>query len=336
MSDRAVRVISLLPAATEIVASLGMLDALLGVSHECDYPEEVNRKPRVTHCEIHGAGLPSAEVDRWVRETLRATGTLYTMDEDLVRRLRPDAILTQRLCDVCAVNYGSVARFAATLADPPRVVSLEPSSLADILRDIHTVGEVLGVPERAEAVVASLIARIEAVREGAAGAPRRRCVLLEWIRSALLYRPLGTGARRDRRRRRAHRASRGGLRGYTVGRRGGSGARGARPRLLWVLDRAHPRRPSDPAVVSRLRWASRRATRRGLRGGRLGLLQSSRSADRGQPRDPRRDPASGALQRPVSRPRRRTRRVTGRARWRARQAGYKYSRSTGLSGPASG
>ena len=181
MSDRAVRVISLLPAATEIVASLGMLDALLGVSHECDYPEEVSCKPRVTHCEIHDAGLPSAEVDRWVRERLRAAGTLYTMDEDLVHRLRPDAILTQRLCDVCAVNYGSVARFAATLPGPPRVVSLEPSGLADILRDIRTVAEVLGVPERAEAVIASLVGRIEAVRERAAGAPRRRCVLLEWI-----------------------------------------------------------------------------------------------------------------------------------------------------------
>jgi iron complex transport system substrate-binding protein len=175
------RVISLLPAATEIVASLDMLDALLGVSHECDYPEEVNRKPRVTHCEIHGAGLPSVEVDRWVRERLRTSGTLYTMDEELVRRLQPDAILTQRLCDVCAVNYGTVARFAATLPGPPRVVNLEPSSVADILQDIRVVAEALGVPERAETVVASLVARIEAVRERAANAPRRRCVLLEWI-----------------------------------------------------------------------------------------------------------------------------------------------------------
>jgi iron complex transport system substrate-binding protein len=175
------RVISLLPAATEIVASLDMLDALLGVSHECDYPEEVNRKPRVTLCEIHGAGLPSVEVDRWVRERLRTSGTLYTMDEELVRRLQPDAILTQRLCDVCAVNYGTVARFAATLPGPPRVVNLEPSSVADILQDIRLVAEALGVPERAETVVASLVARIEAVRERAANAPRRRCVLLEWI-----------------------------------------------------------------------------------------------------------------------------------------------------------
>ncbi len=177
----AVRVISLLPAATEIVASLGMLDSLVGVSHECDYPAEVNRKPRVTRCEIHGAGLPSAEVDRWVRERLRTSGTLYTMDEDLVRRLRPDAILTQRLCDVCAVAYGTVARFAATLPGPPRVVNLEPSSLDDILQDIRAVGEALAVPERADAVVAALVGRIEAVRQRACGVPRRRCVLLEWI-----------------------------------------------------------------------------------------------------------------------------------------------------------
>lgn len=181
MSEPAARVISLLPAATEIVASLGMLDSLVGVSHECDYPVEVNRKPRVTHCEIHGAGLPSAEIDRWVRDRLRASGTLYTMDEDLVRRLRPDAILTQRLCDVCAVAYGTVAGFAVTLPGPPRVVNLEPSSLADILHDIRAVGEVLGVPERAEVVVASLAGRVEAVRRRAVGAPRLRCVLLEWI-----------------------------------------------------------------------------------------------------------------------------------------------------------
>ncbi|MGH8611251.1 MAG: hypothetical protein ACREYF_04155, partial [Gammaproteobacteria bacterium] len=87
--EPAERVISLLPAATEIVGSLDRLDSLVGVSHECDYPVEVNGKPRVTRCEIHGSGLPSIEVDRWVRERLRSSGTLYTMDEDLVRRLRP-------------------------------------------------------------------------------------------------------------------------------------------------------------------------------------------------------------------------------------------------------
>lgn len=175
------RVISLLPAATEIVASLRMLDCLVGVSHECDYPDDVNRKPRVTRCEIPGTRLPSAAIDRWVRERLLSSGTLYTMDEDLVRQLRPDAILTQKLCDVCAVAYGTVARFAETLPGPPRVINLEPSSLNDIFENIRTIGKVLGVPERAEAVVASLLGRVEVVRNRVAGAPRRRCVLLEWI-----------------------------------------------------------------------------------------------------------------------------------------------------------
>jgi iron complex transport system substrate-binding protein len=175
------RVVSLLPAATEIVAGLGMQDALVGVSHECDWPPEVTTRPRVTHCAIHGNARPSDAIDRWVTDALAATGTLYTMDEPLLRALRPDVILTQRLCDVCAVGYGTVTAFAATLPGPPHVVNLEPSSVGDILQDIRRVAVALGVPARAEALVATLEARIEAVRARAADAPRRRCVLLEWI-----------------------------------------------------------------------------------------------------------------------------------------------------------
>src|SRR6266571_1596474 len=167
------RVISLLPAATEIMGALGQLDALVGVSHECDFPPEVNVKARVTRCEIHGAGLPSAEVDRWVRETLAATGSLYTLDEPLLRRLEPNVILTQRLCDVCAVGYGTVAALAATLPGPPQVVNLEPSCLADIFADIGRVAAALGLPERGEAVVAALTERVEAVRSRAARAGYR-------------------------------------------------------------------------------------------------------------------------------------------------------------------
>src|SRR5262245_15113069 len=128
------RVVSLLPAATEIVAALGRLDDLVGVSHECDWPPDVASRPRVTRCAIHGNALPSDAIDRWVTDTLAATGTLYTMDEPLFRALRPDVILTQRLCDVCAVGYGSVTAFAATLPGPPHVVNLEPSSVADVLQ----------------------------------------------------------------------------------------------------------------------------------------------------------------------------------------------------------
>lgn len=175
------RVVSLLPAATEIVAALGCTDALVGISHECDHPPEVSTRARVTECPIHGGGLASDAADRWVTEALATRGTLYTLDEATLRRLRPDVLVTQRLCDVCAVGYESVTAFAATLPGPPAVVSLAPQSLADILGDVRTVGAALGVPERAEAVVAGLEARLGAVRARVAGAPRRRVVLLEWI-----------------------------------------------------------------------------------------------------------------------------------------------------------
>lgn len=176
------RIVSLLPAATEIVGVLGQLDGLVGVSHECDYPPEVNAKPRVTHCPIHEAGLSSAEIDRWVRETLASTGTLYSLDEPLLRRLEPDIILTQRLCDVCAVGFGSVQAFAATLPNHPQVVNLEPSSLADIFENVRSVGRVLGVSERADAAVAALAGRVGAVQARLAHvADRPRCFLMEWI-----------------------------------------------------------------------------------------------------------------------------------------------------------
>lgn len=175
-------VVSLLPAATEIVGALGMMESLVGVSHECDYPPQVNDKPRVTRCEIHEAGLPSSQVDSWVRNSLASRGTLYTMDEALLRQLGPDVILTQKLCDVCAVGYGSVTALASTLPGPPQVINLEPSSVEDIFRDIQRVASALGVPDRGSAVVTSLRERVERVRSVATAANQRpSCLLLEWI-----------------------------------------------------------------------------------------------------------------------------------------------------------
>src|SRR2546428_5064946 len=176
------RVVSLLPAATEIVAALGMLDQLVGVSHECDYPLEAKAKRRVTRCAIHGGALASEEADRWVSDTLAAAGTLYSMDEALIRRLQPDVILTQKLCDVCAVGYESVTAFAATLPGPPQVVNLEPACLQDVFEDILRVGRILGHEKRGLGVVRSLAERVEAVRSAAERVVRGpRCVLLEWI-----------------------------------------------------------------------------------------------------------------------------------------------------------
>ena len=176
------RIVSLLPSATEIVAALGLTDYLVGISHECDYPEEIRDRPRVTRCEIHGSDLPSSAIDAWVRNTLAERGTLYTLDEELIRDLQPDLILTQQLCDVCAVNYGSVAAFAATLPLRPRLINLEPSRLADIYADIRLVAQAAEVPDRTEAVIAELQQRVESVASLVARvADRPKCFLMEWI-----------------------------------------------------------------------------------------------------------------------------------------------------------
>jgi iron complex transport system substrate-binding protein len=176
------RIVSLLPAATEIVAALGLMDEVVGVSHECDFPHEANQRPRVTHCPVHDAGLTSGEVDEWVRRELRERATIYSIDEALLRKLQPDMLLTQKLCDVCAVGYGTVARLAETLPGSPKVVNLEPSSLSDIFDDIRCVAEVCGVPERAEKVVTQLSDRVEAVRRRANQIVHRPiCFLMEWV-----------------------------------------------------------------------------------------------------------------------------------------------------------
>jgi iron complex transport system substrate-binding protein len=176
------RIVSLLPAATEIAAALGVMDQVIGVSHECDFPEQANQRPRVTQCPVHDAGLTSVEVDEWVRRALHENGTIYTIDESLVGTLKPDVILAQRLCDVCAVGYGTVAKLAQTLAGPPRVVNLEPTSVADIFDDVRRVADACDVRERAEKLIQTLCERLENVRERAAKiANRRRCFLMEWV-----------------------------------------------------------------------------------------------------------------------------------------------------------
>jgi iron complex transport system substrate-binding protein len=176
------RIVSLLPAATEIAAALGLMDQVVGVSHECDFPEQARQRPRVTRCPIHDAGLTSVEVDEWVRRALRENGTIYAIDEPLLQTLQPDVILTQQLCDVCAVGYGTVAKLAQTLPSPPRVVNLEPTSLADIFDDIRRVADACDVRESADELIGNLSKRVEKVRERAGKmSDRPRCFLMEWV-----------------------------------------------------------------------------------------------------------------------------------------------------------
>ena len=187
------RIVSLLPAATEIAAALGLIDQVVGVSHECDFPEQASQRPRVTHCPGHNPGLTSIEVDEWVRRALRENGTIYTVNEPLLRTIEPDVILTQKLCDVCAVGYGTVAKLAETLPGPPQVVNLEPTSLTDIFDDIRRVADSCDVRERAEKLVGDLSERVEKVHERAAknsGAPALFSNGMGG--SAVLFRSLGT------------------------------------------------------------------------------------------------------------------------------------------------
>lgn len=172
----------MVPAGTEIVGALGLTGALVAVSHDCDHPAGIERLPKITRCELAELDLPSGEVEAWVDRTLAERGTLYTIDEALLRELQPDLILTQKLCDVCAPSYGSVAHLASTLSPAPEVLNLEPETLPEILGNVVTVAGALGASGTGAELVASLEARIAAVRERArAEHDRPRTALLEWI-----------------------------------------------------------------------------------------------------------------------------------------------------------
>lgn len=174
------RIVSLLPSATEIVCALGLGDRLVGVTHECDHPPFVRGLPRVTKTLIP-TDAASAAIDALVRDRLRTRRALYTLDLPVLESLRPDLIVTQALCDVCAVAEAEVQAAACALPGRPRVVNLEPTTLAEVLASLGTVADAAGVPERAEVVLAELQRRIDRVRGRVADRPRPRVVLLEWI-----------------------------------------------------------------------------------------------------------------------------------------------------------
>jgi iron complex transport system substrate-binding protein len=173
------RIVSLLPSATEIVYALGLGDRLVGVTHECDFPDEANTKPHLTASALPFAAK-SSEIDRHVRASLHQGSSLYSLDSELLERLAPDLIITQELCAVCAVSYEIVARAARRLRGDPRLISLEPSSLEDVYANIATVAELAGVPERAAGVIAPLRRRIAALEAKVRGRPRPRTLVLEW------------------------------------------------------------------------------------------------------------------------------------------------------------
>lgn len=174
------RIISLLPSATEIVCALGLGEALVGVSHECDWPPFVRALPVLTGAAVP-ADLPSGETDRLVRERLAQGDGLYMLDAALMRDLRPTLIVTQALCEVCSIALPEALRAARSLPEEPRVLSLEPGCMADIWADIARVAAAAGAMERAASVVDALEGRLEAVRRAVAARERPRVALLEWL-----------------------------------------------------------------------------------------------------------------------------------------------------------
>lgn len=175
------RICSLLPSATEILYALGLSDQVVAVSHECDYPSETAAKPRVTTSLLDPETLSSAEIDERVAQALNRGTLLYQVDMDLLRRLQPDALVTQDLCSVCAVEGGRVRQAAVLLDPPPRVISLEPNSIRDMLDSIRTLADLAGAAPRAQRLIESLQARAEAVRRATELLPRPSVLCLEWL-----------------------------------------------------------------------------------------------------------------------------------------------------------
>ncbi len=177
------RIVSLLPSATEILCALELQDKLVGISHECDYPPEITSLPAVTHSHI-ASDISSAEIDAQVREHLGENSALYGLDEPLLQKLAPELIVTQALCDVCAVAASDVEKAACGLAQVAEVVNLEPSVLQDVFDTIIAVGNVTGVAEKAQQVVTELQSRVDAVRTRTATIAepdKPKVVMLEWL-----------------------------------------------------------------------------------------------------------------------------------------------------------
>lgn len=174
------RIVSLLPSATEIVCALGLRDRLVGVSHECDWPPDVADLPAVTRSRIP-PGLASGAIDALVRDQLAGTRALYSLDLPRLEQLAPDLLVTQALCDVCAVAADEVDAAACALPGRPRVLNLEPMSLGDVFATLRLVAAAAGVPAAATALVAALEARIDRVRALVAGRPVPRVAFLEWV-----------------------------------------------------------------------------------------------------------------------------------------------------------
>src|SRR3954447_20008224 len=174
------RIVSLVPSATEMLFALGVGDEVTAVTHECDYPAAAVNLPKVTR-DVIGPGLEPGEIDRAVRTLTAAGRSIYELDEEGLRHLQPDLIVTQALCSVCAVSADDVRALAERMEPVPRIVSLDPHTLGEVLGDVRTLAQETDAKDAGVALVQDVAARIDRVRLAVRGAPAVRVALLEWL-----------------------------------------------------------------------------------------------------------------------------------------------------------
>jgi iron complex transport system substrate-binding protein len=174
------RIVSLVPSATEMLFALGLGDAVVGVTHECDHPTEALDLPQVTRDRIP-AGLSPKEIDEAVREMTLGGESIYELDDELLEELEPDLIVTQELCAVCAVSADDVRKLAERLDPVPRVIALDPRTVGEVLGDVGVVARAADALEAGASLVADAGERIDMVRAAVADAERPRVLALEWL-----------------------------------------------------------------------------------------------------------------------------------------------------------
>lgn len=174
------RIVSLVPHATELLFALGLDDEIVGVTHECDYPLDALDRTRVTR-DVLPPGLSAGEIDAAVRERTEKGEAIYALDNDVLEALEPDLIVTQALCPVCAVSVDDVRSVVAGFDDPPKVIALDPTTLGETMGDIRTVAQATGAKEAALTLVASQRARIDRVKIAVKDAERVPVAAIEWL-----------------------------------------------------------------------------------------------------------------------------------------------------------
>jgi iron complex transport system substrate-binding protein len=175
-----VRICSLLPSATEILYALGLGDAVVGVTHECDYPPEAGKKPPLIRPRVNPQASPAA-IDKEVAELVSRGESIYAVDAELLATLAPDLIITQDLCHVCAASPEDLAAALTRFSKRPKILSLMPHSLADVWEDIRRIGEATGRRRDAQGLAITLAQRVAAIEMKVAAAAKRRVLCLEWM-----------------------------------------------------------------------------------------------------------------------------------------------------------